>query len=104
MPRLRLAMDSRRVEGFTMSGEAVVDQASRAACLVFITSSAQHWPTFEQVGARWKQWGVGSPGEDLRRTLADLAARAGPGQVWQTSWEESVHVYTLAPVVPTIPN
>ncbi|MEE2827809.1 MAG: hypothetical protein VX498_01360, partial [Myxococcota bacterium] len=104
MPRLRLAMNSRLVEGFTMSGEAVVDQASQAGCLVFITASGQRWPTFELVEARWQQWGAGSPGEDFRGMLLDLAARAGPAQVWQSSWEESVHVYTLAPGPSSVPN
>lgn len=97
MPTLRLALDTRLVEGVLMAGEAVADQEIHAGCFVFVTDADERWPTPEMVTTLFEPWGLGDPSSNLLQALAAMEARSRLLERWDAGTGEAVFVYAIAP-------
>jgi len=96
MPTLRLYLDTREVEGFRKSPpEALVENAGRASCFVYIGTEGRRWPTSESLTETMRRFSAGDPQPVVLELLVELQGRARPVESWMGGGGEEVHVYAL---------
>lgn len=96
MPTLRLALDTRLVEGIRKSPpEAIEDNFATTNCFVYVGTGGRHWPTEESLSATMQSFSAGELPESLVEKLVALRSEASLLGSWMAEAGEEVHVYAL---------
>jgi len=96
MPTLRLALDTRLVEGIRKSPpEAIEENFATTNCFVYVGTAGRHWPTAESVRATMHSFSAGELPESLVAKLVGLRSEASLLGSWMAEAGEEVHVYAL---------
>jgi hypothetical protein len=96
MPTLRLALDTRLVEGVRKSPpEAIAENLSNSSCFFYVGIEGRHWPSAASVGATMDRFNAGDLPDALISSLEDLRESAELLGSWMSIGGEEVHVYAL---------
>ena len=100
MPTLRLALDTRLVEGVRKSPpEATEENFSRSSCFVYVGTEGRHWPTAQSVRATMARFSAGELPQSLLSSLEELQGQAQLLGSWMSVGGEEVHIYALGPSI-----
>jgi hypothetical protein len=100
MPTLRLALDTRLVEGVRKSPpEAIAENFSNSSCFVYVGVEGRHWPSASSVRATMERFNAGALPEALLASLEDLSTRGDLLGSWMSVGGEEVHVYALGALI-----
>ena len=97
MPAARLLIDTRQVEGVTMSPEAIADQQAETSCFLYVTDGLLDWPTGQSVQEEWHRRGLGTVPEATLKALQALGLRARLLEAWAGEPEARVRVFAVDP-------
>ncbi len=96
MPTLRLALDTRLVEGIRKSPpEAIEENFSNSSCFVYVGIEGRHWPDASSVRSTMSRFSAGGLPQSLLDSLEALRGEALLLESWMSEGAEEVHVYAL---------
>jgi len=96
MPTLRLALDTRLVEGVRKSPpEAIAENLLNSSCFIYVGVEGRPWPSASSVAATMDRFNAGALPEALLTSLENMRSRGELLGSWMSVGAEEVHVYAL---------
>jgi len=96
MPTLRLALDTRLVEGVRKSPpEAIAENLLNSSCFIYVGVEGRPWPSASSVAATMDRFNAGALPEALLTSLENMKSRGELLGSWMSVGAEEVHVYAL---------